>query len=114
MSYRDHERQKEAQRQHYRDNKDEYRDRDKRTRKQRKQWFFDEVLSKVKCGICGENHPAVLDFHHRDPNEKEGSISAMVNGFRPKALIMKEIKKCDVLCSNCHRKHHWDKRYSRD
>lgn len=61
---------------------------------------------KIKCLRCEETHPACLDFHHRDPKKKFDSVASMVSrGFRIKA-ILKEISKCDVLCSNCHRKEH--------
>lgn len=61
----------------------------------------------LKCNRCPENHPAVLDFHHTDPSAKEMAISCMVQkGFGLKK-IQEEISKCEVLCSNCHRKHHW-------
>lgn len=56
---------------------------------------------------CGEKHPAVLQFHHRDPNEKEIDISkALFNGWSQKRLLS-EIEKCDVKCANCHLKLHW-------
>jgi hypothetical protein len=56
------------------------------------------------CVICGEDHPSALDLHHRDPSVKDAAVSEMVYGSKDR--IMKEIDKCVVLCSNCHRKHH--------
>ena len=60
------------------------------------------------CQICGESDPACLDFHHRDPTTKEGHIGEF-RRFGMKRLLA-EIAKCDVLCANCHRKHHRDER----
>ena len=61
------------------------------------------------CIRCGETHPACLDFHHRDgKTTKEGNI-AEIRRFSY-ARIYAEIAKCDVLCANCHRKHHWGER----
>jgi len=61
----------------------------------------------LKCTKCGENHPATLDFHHRDPKDKIGSIAhSSCLGWGMKKLL-KEIAKCDVLCANCHRKLHY-------
>lgn len=58
---------------------------------------------------CGEKHPACLDFHHINPEEKEFQIS---NFQRNKSLkrIKEEITKCIIICSNCHRKLHWNER----
>lgn len=70
---------------------------------------------KDKCKVCGETHPACLDFHHLE--DKEGGIANMINtrniteALRNK--IIAEIKKCEVLCSNCHRKVHWEERQNR-
>jgi hypothetical protein len=65
-----------------------------------------ELKSQRGCKKCGETHPACLEFHHRDPAGKEMNISVMAYRLsKPKMLA--EIEKCDVLCSNCHRKLHW-------
>lgn len=61
--------------------------------------------STLKCVRCGENHPACLDFHHRDPTQKK-DISQMVRNGTSLDLIKVEIAKCDVLCKNCHTKLH--------
>ena len=65
--------------------------------------------STLKCSVCGENHPATLDFHHVDPNEKEHSIDRLVRNCSWKT-IERELEKCVVLCANCHRKHHHEER----
>ena len=75
--------------------------------------WFDEILSKLSCKSCGENHPATLDFHHRDPKEKEATVSSLLANLKSKDSILKEIEKCDVLCANCHRKHHHSERNMR-
>jgi hypothetical protein len=72
-----------------------------------KKWV-DDLKNKSKCVKCGENHPACLDFHHRDPEMKDNTISYLVAGTYSLDIIKKEIEKCDILCSNCHRKHHYD------
>jgi hypothetical protein len=71
---------------------------------QRREWF-NELKKTLKCIKCGENHPSCLEFHHRDPKQKEFGIAAFVNTSN-KEKVLKEIEKCDVLCANCHRKHH--------
>jgi hypothetical protein len=72
------------------------------------QWYND--LKSTGCSICGEKHPAALDFHHINKEEKEYNIYDMIGSNRSKAAILAEIKKCKILCANCHRKHHWDER----
>lgn len=63
----------------------------------------------LKCTKCGFNHPAALDFHHVDPKEKESNVHRLLSNGQYKKLE-KELKKCVVLCSNCHRIHHWDEK----
>lgn len=56
-----------------------------------------------KCSICGYNRSnAALDFHHENPEQKEGEITKM-NRF-DKAF--EEAKKCILVCANCHREIH--------
>lgn len=57
---------------------------------------------------CGENHPACMDFHHVNPDEKIHEVSMMVHNGYPLETIKIEIAKCLVLCSNCHRKEHYN------
>ncbi len=80
--------------------------------KEIKRWFAEEIIAKSSCKNCGFNHPGALDFHHRNPSEKEGVITEMVANKRSKKAILKEIEKCDVLCANCHRILHWNERNS--
>lgn len=63
------------------------------------------IKQNLKCA-CGENHPACLDFHHSNSKTKEFSIASKIRNYS-KERILKEINKCIVLCSNCHRKLHW-------
>jgi len=91
----------------YKKNKQITFDRNKRNRTKVKKWL-EEFKNTLSCIKCGENHPACLDFHHRDPSNKEYTISYMLAGTFSLEKLKKEIEKCDVLCSNCHRKLHYD------
>lgn len=51
---------------------------------------------------CGESDPVVLDFDHLDPTTKLIEISLMIDYSWKR--IEEEISKCQVLCSNCHRR----------
>lgn len=67
------------------------------------------ILAKYKeshgCKKCGLKKYYLLDFHHIDPSQKSFSVSQRKS--RKMESIMEEIKKCVVLCSNCHREFHY-------
>lgn len=80
-----------------------------RLQKQRKLRYIDKfriLKSERGCLECGEKDPRCLDWHHVDPKDKLGSVREMAWLGWALDRIMDEIKKCIVLCSNCHRKHH--------
>jgi len=68
--------------------------------------WLENYKSKLECSICGEKTPVCLDFHHKDSTLKDKSLSLAIKWGWGKTRIMKEIGKCVVLCSNCHRKVH--------
>jgi hypothetical protein len=56
------------------------------------------------CSDCGSRYPPyVMDFDHRDRTEKRFNIGREAFALIPDADLRKEIEKCDVVCSNCHR-----------
>ena len=62
-----------------------------------------------KCEICGYNKCIdALEFHHKDPKQKDFNISKMGYG-RKFEILLKEVDKCNLLCSNCHREIHCKK-----
>ncbi len=63
----------------------------------------------LACIKCGQNHPATFDFHHIDSTTKESSVNKLIKN-RAFKRAMEEVKKCVVLCANCHRIHHHDER----
>jgi hypothetical protein len=100
MSYKDKEKQKKAQHESYLRRKDRILLNNKKKRMERTN-FLDEYKSKKGCKICGENRAPCLVFHHPDDNKHEKyGISQM--RLLKEETILKEIEKCDVLCSNCH------------
>ena len=54
------------------------------------------------CYRCGLKDPRVLDFHHRSKKDKLFGIGGLRRevGFQ---RLSEEIKKCEVVCANCHR-----------
>lgn len=56
-----------------------------------------------KCGYC--KNTAALDFHHIDPSKKEYDWNKL--RLRSWDSIIKELKKCLLVCKNCHAELHW-------
>ncbi|MHA2279813.1 MAG: hypothetical protein ACXAC5_02895 [Promethearchaeota archaeon] len=61
-----------------------------------------------KCEKCGydKDIPGSFVFHHREPKKKDFGIGqyAKLNWQK----ILAEVKKCDLLCQNCHAEVHDD------
>jgi len=77
----------------------------KNWRKRSKQRIIDAFGG--KCGTCDYNKcNNALELHHLDPSEKEfsfGSIRANPKNWQDLVI---ELRKCVLLCSNCHREVH--------
>lgn len=57
-----------------------------------------------KCQICGYNkYEGALEFHHKDPSEKDFSLSGKSLSFDK---MLEEAKKCVLVCGNCHSEIH--------
>lgn len=102
MAYKDKydPRAREARLKHYHDNKEQYLERNKKA-KQEKRAYLDKVKN-VPCADCGKQYPPyVMDMDHREPGRKTKEVSRLIgNGWE---ALKKEIAKCDVVCANCHR-----------
>ena len=58
---------------------------------------------KVGCMNCGySGHHAALEFHH------EGEKDVNLSFAKSLGMAKREMEKCVVLCSNCHRIRHWN------
>ena len=71
---------------HYENNKKYYYDKSRAYLKKVQKWF-NEYKETLKCNRCPESRPWVLDFHHLNPNEKEGSISNMLSTSSRKKIL---------------------------
>lgn len=75
-------------------------------RKKKRLIFIREIKASRGCKTCGETDFRCLQFHHKDPSIKLFGIS---RGYtRSMKNLLAEIEKCEVLCSNCHDKLHFD------
>ncbi len=63
-----------------------------------------DYLSGKGCADCGESDPVVLDFDHRNPADKLDGVARLISSGAPPQRLHDEIEKCDVRCSNCHRR----------
>lgn len=77
-------------------------------RRERYEWL-NSYKAERGCCSCPERHPACLDLHHRDGSQKEATISLVIWRWKLER-VQAEVDKCDVMCANCHRKHHWNER----
>ena len=60
-----------------------------------------------KCVLCGyDKCVEALEFHHLDPEQKDISISSMYASPQSWQKVVSELKKCALLCANCHREEH--------
>ena len=65
--------------------------------------FVWNYLSSHPCVDCGESNPVVLEFDYVRGRKKMIVSQLVQHGYGIKA-IKKEIVKCEVRCSNCHKK----------
>lgn len=60
-----------------------------------------------QCEVCGySKNSAALEFHHKDPNNKEFSITLRECSNHSLQKLKDEVVKCSLLCANCHREYH--------
>ncbi len=76
----------------------------KKRRKKIRQMALDRLGG--KCSRCGYDQcEEALEFHHLDSSQKDFGISSQ--GYtRSWKRVEEELKKCILLCANCHREIH--------
>jgi len=108
MPYKNSEKQKESQRNHYLNNKEAYHLRTNKHKKLKRAWL-NGIKTDLGCAKCEEKRTPCLEFHHTEARKgnQELRISYLVRSWS-RERILEEIKKCIVLCRNCHALEHWD------
>jgi hypothetical protein len=92
--------------------KEKVREKKRRERKKNKakRLDFKKLCVDYKGGACLDcgvkDHPCIYDFHHRNPRGKKWNLSNMRGYLKLTPAVKAELDKCDILCSNCHRKRH--------
>lgn len=100
---------KEYKLSYYQENKTTVITKVRENKRKVREWFND-YKSGLACEECGQNHPATLDFHHLDSDAKDVEVGQLVGYGYGKDLILAEVAKCKVLCSNCHRILHYEQK----
>lgn len=87
-------------RNHYKRNKSQYIARSMRSNIKRREYL--QQLKSRPCADCGMQYPYyVMDFDHREDEEKVFEMNRVA--YVSMRALKQEIKKCDLVCSNCHR-----------
>ena len=82
------------------------KERRKAKRRENKE-FLDAIKAARGCLLCPERELCCLEFHHVDPAKKDFGLGMAAHAYElPLEVLLEEVKKCAVLCSNCHRKIH--------
>lgn len=84
---------------------------DQHLRRQAARQYVDSIMGRLSCVNCGFKDRRALDFHHDQRammvhGPKKKTVASLVSEGADIRAIRQEIKKCIVLCSNCHRIHH--------
>ena len=88
------------QKKHYKNKSDYYKKHSSDT-KQKIRRIVKEIKEASPCQDCGVKYPYyVMDFDHRENKKFIISTAYLRRGIN---IIFEEIKKCDLVCSNCHR-----------
>lgn len=101
--------QREVAKKSYLKNKDKVKTRGKLRRESIKESNLAIVkdMFGLICSHCGFTHSttAPFDFHHTNPDKKEGLVSDMMK-LVDEYKLRKELSKCILLCATCHRLEH--------
>ena len=74
-----------------------------RARVEFKQDFIKAYKNNAVCNKCGKSFISdCLDFHHKDPSQKETDINSLIHKQYSIDRLKTEIKKCELICGNCH------------
>lgn len=86
-------------------NREQYNRKSRERRNARKQRAI--AYKGGHCAACGGVfHTAAFDFHHLDPKEKDIDPGLLMGASDE--VLFKELDKCILLCSNCHRELHYE------
>lgn len=75
------------------------------------EWLIEYKLTHG-CTDCGYSaHPTALDFDHLPGSEKRDTVAHLTYQTSVGlAVLQAEVAKCELVCSNCHRIRHFNRR----
>lgn len=60
-----------------------------------------------RCVVCGYNKcNDALEFHHLESDKKDFGFGGLRSNIKGWKKIIEELRKCVLLCSNCHKEVH--------
>lgn len=75
----------------------------RKSRRDRRYYWLNKYKVSKGCVRCGyKEHPVSLDFDHIDPTSKNFTIARRID-LSTLSVLFSEIRKCQILCANCHR-----------
>lgn len=86
---------------HYENNKSYYIERAKKTQKRIRRFVHLIKVMNPFCVDCNIKYPFyVLDFDHRRGEKRFVLSKVYTTGINK---VKEELRKCDIVCANCHR-----------
>jgi hypothetical protein len=96
---------KEYHKEHYKKNRDKYRARLAKNRVaiyEIARTNLDDLKRSTPCTDCNTRyHPYLMEFDHVR-GQKRANVVRMIQNGATWAVLLEEIKKCDLVCCNCH------------
>ena len=105
LCYKEH--RKSYYKQHYATYHEQYLARAKQRRAGQRLEYRQNMIAYMadkSCVTCGESDIRVLEFDHLDPSLKTFNVSQAVAKGYSWNDVLQEIKKCQLLCANCHKR----------
>jgi hypothetical protein len=100
VAYKNIDDRKAASKRHYEANRLKYLERNRLYREEIR-GFVRRIKEGTPCRDCGEHFPYyVMDFDHLEDKKHEINSLAAIGRV---GMLKEEIKKCEVVCANCHR-----------
>lgn len=98
--------QSEYRKNHYQQNRKKYINKARKWGSNRRLEVYEYLYSYFQlhpCIDCGETNPIILEFDHLDKKKKTDNVSFLICNGNSLSTLKKEIEKCVVRCSNCHK-----------